>query len=213
MRKYIIYFFLVPLFVINAQWDLSISMGLDFKSASSFRDYINSGFAPANDKLSTFSSSVNFNGEAGYQFTETFQLALEYSLSIDSYNTSVAPGGVYDISYSSHRPSLIGYYVISGDGYKFKLGGGVGPRFISLEEKIISSTNYTAKGFGVLLKADGNTLLGGNLYALIGFDIRYDMPGDLKSGDDTYIQNYGNGEKVNLNALSFGIKLGVAYLL
>ncbi|MEW6196217.1 MAG: hypothetical protein AB1521_13790 [Bacteroidota bacterium] len=213
MRKYIICFFLIPMFAIDAQWDFSVSMGLDFKSTSSFRDYINSGFAPANDKLSTFSSSVNFNAEAGYQFTETFQLALEYSLSIDSYNTSVAPGGVYEISYNSHRPSLIGYYVVKGDGYKFKFGGGIGPRFISLEEKIILSTDYTTNGFGVLLKADGNTLLGGDFYALIGFDIRYDMPGELKSDDGTYIQNYGNGERVNLNALSFGIKLGIAYLL
>lgn len=213
MKKYLFVLLFIPVTVINAQWDFSISMGLDFRSASSYRDYINSGFAPANDKLSTFSSAVNFTGEAGYQLTETFQLAVEYSLLIDSYNTSVATAGVYEISYIVHRPSLLAYYVINGNGYKFKFGGGVGPRFIALEEKIISSTDYSANGFGVILKADGNTLLGGNLYALIGLDLRYDTSGDLKTDDGLYIENFGNGEKVNLNALSIGIKLGIAYLL
>ncbi len=213
MKKYFLFLLLSPLLLTNAQWDLSLSMGLDFKSASSYRDYINSGFAPSNDKLSTFSSSINFSGEVGYQISESFQLAIEYSILLDSYNTAVAPAGVYEISYSVQRPSLISYYVINGNGYKFKFGGGIGPRFVSLEEKIISSTQYSASGLGFLLKADGNTLLSGNLYALIGMDLRYDLPGELKTEDGKFIENYGTGEKVNLNTLSIGIKLGIAYFL
>jgi hypothetical protein len=186
-------------------------MGLDFKSAPSFRDYVNSNFAPPNNQLSSFSSSVNFTGEVGYQYSSDMQIGVEYSLLLDSYNTPIGSGGKYEISYSSHRPSLILYYLISGKGYKFKFGGGLGLRFISLNEDIFVGTKYTSTGAGFLLKADGNTLISENLFALIGVDIRYDLPGELVSENKSNIINFANGEIVNLNAISVGIKLGFSY--
>jgi hypothetical protein len=41
------------------------------------------------------------------------------------------------------------------------------------------TTNYTAMGAGFVLKAEGNTLLSDNLYALIGVDLRYDLPANF----------------------------------
>jgi hypothetical protein len=42
-------------------------------------------------------------------------LGLEYSILIDSYTNSNMLGGVYDISYTSHRPSALAYYVFCGN--------------------------------------------------------------------------------------------------
>lgn len=203
--------FLIPLINLSAQWDFSLSMGLDFKAAPSYRDYINS--APGYDNLSTFTSSVNFAGEVGYMLSPNLEIGIEHSIVIDSYNSNTGLGSAYEISYTHQRPTALCYYVITGEGYKFKFGGGVGPRFVNLTERIITETDYTASGFGILLKAEGNTLLGDNFFALIGVDLRYDLPGELKSANGSYIVNQYTKEKMNLNSLSIGIKLGIAYLL
>lgn len=196
---------------LNAQWEVSASMGLDLKYSPSYRDYINFSFAPSGDKLNSFTTAVDFSGEAGYLLSKNFQLGFEYSILIDSYNTSLGPGGVYDISYVSHRPSLLAYYVLSGNGYKFKFGGGMGLRSVSLNEKIIDNTHYSTSGVGFVAKAEGNTLLGDNLYALIGIDLRYDFPGELSTSSGKKIVNFGTGENVNMNSLGVGIKLGITY--
>ncbi len=212
MKKYIIIFLVcVPFISLRAQWDLSLSMGLDLKYAPSYRDYVNYTFAPVGDKLSSFTTAVNFSGEAGYLISENFQMGIEYTLQIDSYNSSAGPGGIYEISYLLHRPSLLVYYVIPGKGYKIKLGGGVGYRYVALEEKIITSTDYSASGVGFVIKAEGNTQLGKNIFALIGLNFRYDLVGEPESSNGKKIYNPGNKENINMNSLNVGINLGITY--
>lgn len=212
MRKILVLFFAFPLIII-AQWDFSISMGLDYKSTPSYRDYINSNFSQYGKKLSSFSSAINFGSEINYRIADNTQFGIEISYLIDSYNVNIGMSGIYEISYSFLRPSITTYYVISGAGYKFKFGGGLGPRFVLLTENNIVKVNYTAKGFGLLLKAEGNTLLSDNLYAVIGFDLRYDFISELKDEkSNNKIINYYNGKPVNMTSLSAGIKLGIAYI-
>lgn len=199
--------------IINAQLELQMSMGLDFKSTPSYRDYINSNFSIYGKKLSSFSSAINFISEIGYCFSNKLQLGIEFSYLIDSYNVQIGNGGIYEISYTFLRPSLNAYYVISGLGYKIKFGGGIGPRLISLKEENIIEKDYTSKGYGILLKIEGNTLLGNNLYALIGFDMRYDFSNDLENtSTKNKIINYYNGEALNMTSVSAGIKLGITYI-
>ena len=210
-----IYLLIVFLFVVNnlsAQWQLSLSMGLDFKSSPAFRDYINTSFAFGSNRIPSFKSAVSFSGEVDYKLSETFALGLEENLQIDSYNATYNTGGVYEISYIVNRPSLLAYYIVSGDGYQFKFGAGVGPRFVSLSEKINTSSNYSASGYGLVLKAEGNTLLSKNFYALIGTNLRYDISGDVSNNQNTIV-NRSTGEKLNLNSISFGIYLGVTFIL
>ena len=42
--------------------------------------------------------------------------------------------GRYELSYSVLMPTIINYYVIDGQGYNFKFGGGLGLRFASINE-------------------------------------------------------------------------------
>jgi hypothetical protein len=187
-------------------------MGLDFKSSPSFRDYINTSFASGNNLIPSFKSAVSFSGEADYKLSNTFAIGLEYDLLIDSYTASNSLGGVYEMSYNVHRPSLLAYYIVPGSGYQFKFGGGVGPRFVSLSEKIFTSTEYSVSGYGFVFKAEGNTLLSKNFYALIGTNIRYDVTGNVSNDPNTLV-NRLTGETLNLNAISFGIYLGVTFIL
>ncbi|NJD22703.1 MAG: hypothetical protein FIA82_08570 [Melioribacter sp.] len=211
-RLMILFFVLASLSQIGAQWDLNFAMGLDFKSSPSFRDYVNSYYAPSGNQIATFKSSVGFETEADYKIHDNFAIGIEYNLQIDSYTTPIGNGGVYEISYNQHRPSVIAYYVIPGNGYQFKFGGGLGYRYVALSEKVFTSTNYNASGVGFLMRAIGNTLLSKDFYALIGVDLRYDLPGELSNGSKSLINN-ASGEKLNLNSISVGIYLGITLTL
>ena len=200
MKKYL---FIIILFVLSsgvkAQLSFNAAMGLDFRAASSFRDYINANYPSPGNLLSSFKSAASFSLETDYKIEKNFEIGLQYNLLIDSYNSTTSN---YQISINYHRPSIMAYYVVPGDGYQFKFGGGLGYRYVSLTEKIYASSNYSASGFGLVLSAVGNTQLAKNVYALIGVDARYDAPGDVSSK-----------ENFNMNSISFGIYLGVTYSL
>jgi hypothetical protein len=213
--KRILFFLLIfsGLNSIYAQWDLSLDMGLDFKSAPSYRDYINYNHAATQaDLLPSFKSSACFGGEVDYKLIPNFALGLEYNYQIDSYNTSNVSGGSYQISYNLHRPSLLAYYILSGEGYQFKFGGGVGLRYVSLSETISGTANYTATGAGLVIKTEANTKLSDNFYALIGVNARYDVTGKLTNPIQNLI-NYVSSENVNLNSISVGIYFGITFIL
>ncbi|MFA7289833.1 MAG: hypothetical protein WC055_13230 [Melioribacteraceae bacterium] len=211
MKKILFVIFFTFVSSIYSQYDFTIGMGLDFNSTSSFRDYINANYSRGANDIATFKSSVSFSGEVGYDIKNNVQLAFEYNLLLDSYTQSIGPGGTYEMSYISHRPSIIAYYVLKGKGYKFKFGGGGGFRYVSLDEKQYVTTNYTTSGYGIVLKAEGNTLLSGNLYANIGVSLRYDTPGAPKNSSFGYIYNPITKENLNLNSVSVGIKIGISY--
>ena len=193
-----------------AQVDVTAGMGISFVSQAALKDYINANYGQVNnDKLNTFSSTVEFMGEAVYSINPSFDVGVEYTHAIFSYSTNLG-GSVYDLSYNMHKPSVVAYYVMPGKGYKFKIGGGIGPRILSLSEKVYSTVDYTAFGWGLLGRMEGHTALTENLYAFIAGDMRVDMPGDAKDSNDNYFTD-GDNENIGLSSLSFGIKLGISY--
>lgn len=210
MKKLLVVLFLILFGVTTqAQVDVMGGMGISFKSNPSLKDYLDNIFT-GGDELADFTSAVTFFFESDYEINTTFDLGLEYEAKIYSYNTSFGGLGTYDFSYLAHSPSVLAYYVIKGAGYKFKFGGGAGYRVISVDEQLPTSTeviNYTATGFGLLLKAQAHTLLGGDFYAYIGGDIRYDIIGEAKNGDLVI------GKDTDFNTLSVGVKLGVSYFI
>lgn len=192
---------------------LRVNMGIDFINTPSMIDYINqSNFASDGSELPTFNTAVNFSGEYGRLLNENFQLSAELAYLIYSYNANNI-NGRYDLSYDLIMPSILAFYVLNGKGYDFKFGGGAGLRFLSVDETLpasVKSDNYTSTGFGVILRAEGNTLLSGNLYANVITDIRYDLNGE-PTGSSGNLRNNVLNENVNFNSLSVGIKLGVSY--
>jgi len=209
MKKSIIVLIIVFLSITcSAQVSLRGGMGIQFQSTPSLKDYLNSFFL---ENLGDFSSAVVFSLEGGYRVTENTELAVEAAYLLNSYNYTEL-FGQYEFSYGIIMPSIIYYYVISGAGYNFKFGGGAGIRLVSAEEKFPSSnpTEYTSTGYGLMLRFDGNTSIGGNFYANIGADLRYDINGELDS-DGHKIRNTSLDENVNLNSFSGGIRLGITY--
>ncbi|MBI9071726.1 MAG: hypothetical protein JEY94_09015 [Melioribacteraceae bacterium] len=207
MKKLIILIFLLSVTSVKSQWDISAGMGINQVNASSFREYIN---VIRNGDLNDFFTAADFFGTVNYSVSEDYQVGIEIGYSIYSYNTDFITGK-YDISLGVLRPSVLLLYVITGEGYKLKLGGGVGIRLFNVNEKIPPiDQDFSTLGFGVLLKAEGYTKLSDNLYAVIGFDTRLDFTGDLEN-DDLTLYNSVDRENVTVGSFSVGIKLGVSY--
>lgn len=210
---FILVIFYSSISLIAQQNELRVNMGIDFINSPSLSDYINqSNFASDGSQLPTFNTAVNFSGEYGRLLNDNFQLSIELAYLLYSYNTSNI-NGRYDISYDLVMPSILAFYVLRGQGYNFKFGGGAGIRFLSVDETLpasVSSDNYKSTGFGAVIRTEGNTLLGENIFANISADLRYDFNGE-PTGDNGNLRNNVLNENVNFNSLSFGIKLGVSY--
>lgn len=202
MKKYFITILLIYSSAYS-QYDINAGMGLYFFSSPNLIDYINANFVTT-EELQSFNTSADFFGEFGYNFDDRYQLSVEYTYNLFSFNSS-GIGGIYDLKLIQHKPSILAYYLVTGAGYKFKFGGGVGIRFVSAEEKIPGPTqviDYSTSGFGLLLKTQGDTKLGGNFYALISGELRYEVLGEL---------DFTNGNTINLNSFGAALKLGLAY--
>ena len=213
MKKILIALLLLVSINLFAQVELTAGMGIGFVNNSSVEDYVNVNFAQNGNNLNTFNSAIDVYVEGDYYIAESFQLGIEYDMLFFSYTDIQAESGNYELSYNNHKPSFVAYYVFKGNGYNFKIGGGAGPRIISLEEKLPFIRNrvvYKSTGYGVLLKGQGNTLLGGNFYANIAVDMRYDIPGEPEANGKKLFNN-ALQENVNVNSLTFGLKLGVSY--
>ncbi len=191
--------------------ELSVTMGIDFMSTPSFRDYINQNYADA-EEMSDFNSAVQFTVKYGRLLNPNFMLAAEVGYQIYSYNNYFSLGQ-YDVSINNIMPSILTYYVVSGDGYNFKFGGGAGLRLLYITEKLpgdANPTDYLATGFGLLLRGEGSTRIDGNLHAHIGADIRYDIAGRPEKREDDLSSNR-TFEEVEFNSLIVGVRLGISY--
>jgi hypothetical protein len=205
------------LIVVNAteaQYSVRASMGIDLANTPSLNDFINQTFPVDGSPINDFNTAVNFSGEFDYTFTNTFQTGLELSYVFTSFTFIGEDGGKNELGYGILAPSLLGYYVLAGSGYNFKFGGGLGIRFVDVKLLYPGTTeyiNYSCTGYGFILKTEGNTLLGGNVYANIGADLKYDINGYPKSNGD-YLYNNIRKENVNLNSLAFTFRLGISYI-
>jgi hypothetical protein len=215
MKKTYLFLLIILInFVVSAQTELKGTMGINFLSIPSVQDYINENFAPSGSQLGTFSSAIIFTGEAGMFLSKSFELSIELPYQIYSYTENVGLGQ-YELAYNSVLPSLMAYYVLMGDGYNFKFGGGAGVRFVSVtESKKWQGTedSFSTVGFGGLLRVEANTALAENVYANLGLDMRYDINGEPENSNGNTLVNNVKGENVNFDTFSLGVKLGISYL-
>ncbi|MEI7811630.1 MAG: hypothetical protein WCJ01_04290 [Ignavibacteria bacterium] len=190
---------------LKAQFNISGGMGIDIAQSVALNDYISFNIS---QRRPDFNTNAEFYGEFGYLSDDKYQIGFEYAFGINSYQS-----GTFDISYDIHMPSVLAYYIISGYGYKFKFGGGVGYRYVSLDETRFSvPVNFTAAGYGVVLKVVGNTSLGDNLFADVTGLLRFDHTDELKNNNGRAI-NYGSiyQDKVTLSQSGAGFRLGLSY--
>jgi len=213
MKKIIILtlFVFVSISSIQGQVDVVGGMGISFVASPSLNDYLNYNIS-SSDELGTFNTTAEFYAEIDYTVSPKFQIGFEYVYAIYGYSTTLAIYS-YELDYNHLKPSILGYYVVNGEGYKFKFGGGIGLRTVELTESINTTDEgaqkFTANGFGILGRVQGHTTLGGKLYVNIGSTIRYDAPGVPENGDNKF--QTPTNEDINLNSFSVSVDIGISY--
>jgi len=212
-KIYLLLFFIFLTITSYSQYSVRAGLGIEFKSIPSFYNYINQNFIAPNEELKSFNSAINFAFEIDKSLSDNFDLGIEISYDVYSYNYNFNLGQ-YDISANNFMPSVLAYHVIKGNGYQFKFGGGAGIRFINVDEQLPgtpTADSYNATGFGFILRGIGNTQIGKDIFANITADIKYDKVGEVSNGNKK-LYNNGSNENVNFNSFSVGIMLGITYL-
>ncbi len=201
-------FLCLPLY---AQYDFSTGMGVNLVNTPSLNDYV-VNFRTA-DKMKDFNISAEYFLVGAVNISENWQLGFEYTGAVQSFESKYqGVSGNYSIDYYVHKPSVLAFYKIQGEGYILKFGAGGGYRVFNITEKIHNSKDYIAKGAGLLLKFEGHTLLGGNFYAVISGVLFQDFSGAAENGNEK-LRNEITKEDVNFNTFGAGIKIGVSYFI
>ena len=198
----------------------SFGMGLNYCNNPSLKNFIeyeidNYAYLSQQQKLSEFYTGVEFFCGIEHQFGKEFSAKLDYSYFLKSYNVSAYP--LYDFSYFNHQIYAMGYYIIPQEYSFIKLGAGAGYIYnnFTLKEPIsIASREFTSYGFGIKGEAIINFQISKSFAVHLSANITQTILQDLKdnSGNFLYKRN-GNNEKVNLNSLGVGLRLGLEYFI
>jgi hypothetical protein len=188
----------------------SAGMGVSYINAPSIVDYLNKYTSQA-DRVADFTPAVEFFAAPEVPLSPTLILKLEYAYLLKSYSL-VESQGTYSFDYSVHMPTVVLNYLLEGDKFYVKVGGGIGyhfGKFSYLFPNASSEARFTGGGLGLKLELMGNTAFGESLYGLIGGDIRLDFIGALKDADGK--GPAGAIDPVKLRFASAGIKFGLIY--
>jgi hypothetical protein len=209
--------FLAPTFVAFSRqtnggerfFQITAGLGVGAHSDPTITNYINALTLPTPDqKLSDFTSASEFFVTPELQVSEEWSVGLEYSYLVKSYN--IIGSYQWDFSYSAQMSTLLVHYLIPGDGYWLKFGGGAGYVFGDLSEQFAqtgASESSKASGPAFKLEAVGNTKFDEHFLGSIGVDLRWVHAGSFKGG----IVSTAPAPK--LDFFSAGVKFGVTFQL
>lgn len=194
---------------------ISAGMGVSANSAPSIVDYVNAVAQPPFDqRADEFSASTEFFVVPEYQISDEWSIAVDYSYHLKSYGFDSQSGaGRMEFTHSVHMPMVVVHYLIPGQGYWLKVGGGVGYHVGSFTESFLGvgqETTLRATGFGTKLEAVGNTVFDDHFYGSIGLDLRWVFGSTFKtpSGQTKSYLNF----TPQMSFFSVGLKFGVMVL-
>ena len=197
--------------------DVTVGMGIDMQSAISLANYINQMAQPRQDeRLYDYSSAVEFFAVPEVQVAREWSVGLEYAMLIKSYSIDDRSGySRSDFSFNVHMPTVLVHWLLLGDGYRVKLGGGAGYHLASLSQSFLATggqETVTAEGFGLKLDAVGNTKFDDTMYGSIALDLRLDRIGTFKHAANATAASASIGLPT-MNFFSAGLKFGITFQL
>jgi hypothetical protein len=184
-------------------------LGVSAHADPTIINYINALTLPTSDQnLPAFASASEFFIAPEFQIADEWSIGMEYSYLVKSYN--IVGSYQWDFSYSVQMTTLLAHYLIPGDGYWLKLGGGMGYAFGNLNEQFVESgaaESSKTSGPGFKIEAVGNTKFDDHFWGSIGIDLRWVYAGSFKGG----VQSSAPTPK--LDFFSAGVKFGVTVQL
>lgn len=194
----------------NYRLSIYAGMGLAYTVSSSYNDYIRYQiFGGAHDSVSSISGGLEFFGGLEYVFSKTLSLRLDYSYFFKSktYYNPLAVEHFYFI----HQPYLVGSYILAGNGYKIKIGAGIGYHFGQLQTGLTgqSSTSYNSSGLAV--KGEGliSVKISKKMETYVSGFVFGQFMSSLKDSNGNILKYGLTGNNVNLSGYGIGVRLGL----
>jgi hypothetical protein len=199
----------------QSKYSISAGMGFIYVNTPIFNDFLRSTI-PFTNKDSVRNFTAAFEGFAGieYNVNRKFSMRLDYSYFVRTL-TYYFSYYTFDYFYNIHQPMLMGYYLISGTHYSFKLGAGAGMLFSNLKETNSSSSDkpYKSSGPGARAELIYAADLSKSLEAYFSGMVNWYGLGELKDDNGNILKNIRSGETVKLNGLGLGVRLGISIKL
>jgi hypothetical protein len=197
---------------------VTLGMGVGAQSAPSLVNYISAVAQPRIDeRLDEFTTVVKFSINPELQVADEWSVGLEYGLLLKSYSLDDRSGLLRtDISYQVHMPTLLVQYLVFGEGYRLKAGGGIGyhiARFTQSFPTYGTEETFHTGGLAVRIGAVGNTRFDESFYGSIGVDLQWDFLGTLKRGDGSDVVDKATGMIPKMNFFTLGLTFGVMFQL
>lgn len=194
---------------------VSGGMGISAHSATSTADYISAVLQLGGpNRISDFTSAIEFFVTPEVQVSEDWSLGLEYSYLVKSYRLSSSAGpGISEFSTSIHMPTAVVHYLVPGEGYWLKLGGGLGYYFGTFTQTLFGSgqpQSFAASAPGIKLEAVGNTMFDDAFYGYIGIDVRWGFDGSFSQSDGSSPSYQETAP--SLGFFNIGLKLGLTVM-
>jgi hypothetical protein len=197
---------------------ITLGLGVGEQSAPALVNYISAVARPRIDeRLDEFNTVVKFSIYPELQVADEWSVGLEYGLLLKSYSLTDRSGLLRtDISYQVHMPTVLVQYLVSGEGYRLKAGGGIGyhiARFTQGFPTYGTEESFHTGGPGVKLGAVGNTRFDETFYGSIGVDLQWDFLGALKRGDGSEVVDKATGMTPRMNLFTVSLTFGVMFQL
>ncbi len=188
---------------------VSAGMGISALSAPSVVDYVNSASqAPTSEKVSEFFSVTEFVFAPEIRVAEDWSVGVDYMYRLKSL--AVNSGGSQSrFEISGHHLSLVAHYLLEGETYLVRLGGGAGVVLGTFSEALFGSplfTDFSARGGSLKVEAVGDTKFDDHFYGTIGADMRWVFGGTYRDGDR---EVQVGAMKAGVSSFSLGLKLGI----
>ena len=184
-------------------------MGLEYTATPSYNNYTRAQiFGGAHDSVSSISPGLEVFGGLEYELSKTFSLRLDYSYFFKSktYYNPLA----YDYFYFIHQPYLVGSYILAGNGYKIKIGAGIGYHFGQFQTGLTgqSSINYNSSGLAIKGEGVFSVKISRKMETYISGFVFGQFMSSLKDSNGTVLKNNLTGSDVNLSGYGIGVRLG-----
>jgi len=188
---------------------LSTGMGISALSAPSTVDYMNGASqAVSSEKVSEFFSVTEFTLTPEVRVAERWSAGIDYMFRIKSV-TVKGGGGQSQFELSSHHLGLVAHYLIEGESYLVRLGGGGAIAVGTFSQALFGNpvfSEFSARGGSIKIEAVGDTKFDEYLYGTIGVDMRW-----------VFGQTYHDGSrevrvgtiKAGFSSFALGLKLGI----
>ncbi len=199
----------------NSYMSVAFGMGVSYGNNPSLITFIGYELPNYNnlydkDKLSEFSTGIEFFFSAERQLKKNFSLKADYSFFLKSNNINSYPNA--DFTYQSHQILLVASYIIPMEYAFIKFGFGAGPLFSNFTSKPQGvERKYYSTGLGTKLDATVNLQISRSVGGYINGYIFKSFQPDLKdSNGAVLLNNSGKPDgTVNLSSFSVGLRLGV----